>query len=377
MGNIKVKYNSVFAVLAFMTMLLMPSSAMASRNDVYNTLSDADGQLLAQVYDGEKSSFDEEYDHDAEKEWQETSPSGNSSGDDFSFSGESFGSKLKKSIPFISGAIGVLALIAGFFLIIALATKRKDRSSAPILLGCGCCTFIVIASVAVLIFALFFSSVGSDNRKFSYEPTRENVDEETGFQSTSESDREISVDENRDPNDPDYTPARYAIKAGTDGGNWNTLQSGETVYEYSISGEYARSVWVNDGGRLYYVDASGCKMRNNYAHDGFYAGDDGEWVKSKKPISDNTMLSDRPYSDGSVTWIFNMDVAQNGTISGMATQKYSFGSTNTYRVTSFGHSAYRLIYTKDESMQAHVVVLNGGRRIAISCTGSTEVYDLQ
>ena len=89
------------------------------------------------------------------------------------------------------------------------------------------------------------------------------------------------------------------------------------------------------------------------------------------------MFSERPYGDGSVTWVFNMDVAQNGTISGTATQKYSFGTVNTYRVTSFGHSAYRLIYTKDESMQAHVVVLNGGSRIAISCAGSTDTYDLQ
>lgn len=380
MGNIKVKYSSVFAVIALMVMLLMPSSVRAGRSDVFNALPDAGGQLLAQAYDNKKSSIDEEssYDYDAEKEWQESTPSGNSSGDDFSFSGESFGSKLKKSVPYISSAIGVLALIAGFFLIIALATRRKGSgSSAPILLGCGCCTFIVIASVAVLIFALLYNIGSSDDSKFRYDPTEETFDKEAVSQSTSEGGGETSVDEYRDPNDPDYTPARYAIKAGTDGGNWNTLQSGETVYEYSISGEYARSVWVNDGGKLYYVDASGCKMRNNYAHDGFYADNDGQWDKSKKPIIDNTMLSERPYSDGSVTWVFNMDVAQNGTISGIATQKYSFGTVNTYRVTSFGHSAYRLIYTKDESMQAHLVVLNGGRRIAISCTGTTEVYDLQ
>jgi hypothetical protein len=136
-------------------------------------------------------------------------------------------------------------------------------------------------------------------------------------------------------------------------------------------------VWVNDGGKLYYVDASGCKIRNNYAHDGFYAGADGLWDQSKRPISENTMPSERPYGDGSVTWTFDMDVAQNGTISGTATQKYSFGSVNTYRVTSFGHSAYRLFYTKDESMQAHVVVLNGGRTIAISASGTTDKYDLE
>lgn len=380
MKNLKGHHRLAFAVLMLAIMLFLPQYAVAERSAVSNALPENDSELLAQAYDGKKSSFDEEssYDYDAEKEWQETTPSGDSSGEEPGFSDESFGSKLKKSVPYISSAFGVLALIAGFFLIIALATRRKGSgSSAPILLGCGCCTFIVIASVAVLIFSLLYNIGSSDDRRFRYEPTEETFDKEAVPQSTSEGVGETSVDEYRDPNDPDYTPARYAIKAGTDGGNWNTLQSGETVYEYSISGECARSVWVNDGGKLYYVDASGCRMRNNYAHDGFYAGDDGEWDKSKKPIIDNTMLSERPYSDGTVTWVFNMDVAQNGTISGTATQKYSFGAVNTYRVTSFGHSAYRLFYTKDESMQAHVVVLNGGRRIAISCSGTTDVYDLQ
>jgi hypothetical protein len=144
------------------------------------------------------------------------------------------------------------------------------------------------------------------------------VESDAGGNSVKADGEEVGTADNRDPNDPDYTPARYAIKAGEDGGKWNTLQSGETVYEYTISGEYARSVWVNDGGKLYYVDASGCKIRNNYAHDGFYAGADGLWDQSKRPISENTMPSERPYGDGSVTWTFDMDVAQNGTISGTA-----------------------------------------------------------
>lgn len=380
MGNIKVKHSLAFAVMALMVLLLVPSSAMAGRSDANNAMSDASGQLLAQVYGNDKSSIDEEssYDYEAEKEWQESTPSGNASMDEPFSSDGSAGSMLKKAAPYICGIIGVLALIVGFILIIVLATRRKGSgSSAPILLGCGCCTFIVIAVVIVLFFMLLFSGDTPSDKKFKFEPTEEVVDEEIAYESTGESGGAVSVDEPRDPNDPDYTPARYAIKAGTDGGKWNTLQSGETVYEYTISGEFARSVWVNDGGKLYYVDASGCKMRNNYAHDGFYAGNDGQWDKSKKPISENTMIPERPFSDGSVTWTFDMDVAQNGTITGMAKQTYSFGTVNTYRVTSFGHSAYRLIYTKDESMQAHLVVLNGGKRIAISCTGSTDVYNQQ
>ena len=81
--------------------------------------------------------------------------------------------------------------------------------------------------------------------------------------------------------DPSYTPARYAITAGSDKGKWETLQSGEIVYIYP-SGTYAHSRWIKDGDKYYYVDVSGCRMKNNYAHDGFYAGIDGSWDKKVK-----------------------------------------------------------------------------------------------
>ena len=366
MKNLKGHHRLAFAVLMLAIMLFLPQYAVAERSAVSNALPENDSELLAQVFDGDNSSTsettsfnDEKTDYDWDSDDQSSSP-------------------LKTIMSVVCGILAFLAIVVGIILIIVLiARKSGSGSSAPLFLGCGCCTIVFFAAVVALLFLLLFNNSGSGDDEEWYKPTDEWVESGNRDNSNTSVDGEVATDEYRDPNDPDYTPARYAINAAEEGGKWNTLESGETVYEYTVSGEYARSVWVNDGGTLYYVDASGCRMRNNYAHDGFYAGNDGQWDKSKKPIIDNAMFSERPYGDGSVTWVFNMDVAQNGTISGTATQKYSFGTVNTYRVTSFGHSAYRLIYTKDESMQAHVVVLNGGSRIAISCAGSTDTYDLQ
>ena len=352
-----------FAALMLTIVLLLPQRIVAVGNGVYNT-SENGQELLAQVFndenDSEWSTGDAAYDGETVADEQDSRQS----------------SMLKTVLSVVCGVIIALTLVIGIILIIVMIAK-KGGSSTPMLLGCGCCTLVFFVAVAALVFLLIFYNRGSSDDEEWYKPTDEWVESDAGGNSVTADGEEVGTADNRDPNDPDYTPARYAIKAGEDGGRWNTLQSGETVYEYTISGEYARSVWVNDGGKLYYVDASGCKIRNNYAHDGFYAGADGLWDQSKRPISENTMPSERPYGDGSVTWTFDMDVAQNGTISGTATQKYSFGSVNTYRVTSFGHSAYRLFYTKDESMQAHVVVLNGGRTIAISASGTTDKYDLE
>lgn len=180
--------------------------------------------------------------------------------------------------------------------------------------------------------------------------------------------------------DPDYTPARYAINVGDHSGKWVTLESGETVYELP-SGEYARSQWVKDGDKLYYVDASGCKMLNNWAHDGFYAGADGSWDRTVRVINDNVLpLNGFAYCDnGGKTWTFHMTSLSDGTIEGRAHMAYprSIGYEADYTVKSFGSSAYRLNNVKDDFDCCHVVVLNGGRTLRVSSGGATEVFELQ
>ncbi len=177
--------------------------------------------------------------------------------------------------------------------------------------------------------------------------------------------------------DPDYTPARYAIKVGDHGGKWDVLQSGETVYVFP-SGEYARSQWVKDGDTFYYVDISGCRMLNNWAHDGFYAGNDGSWDKSVKCIDKNVLPQNgKAYKDNDgKTWTFLLATSVDGTIQGSARLAYPKGIDYQadYKVTSFGSSAYALHNVKDDFDCWHAVVLDGGSMLRISGAGVTEVY---
>ena len=177
--------------------------------------------------------------------------------------------------------------------------------------------------------------------------------------------------------DPDYTPERYAIKAGDHGGKWETLQSGETTYVFP-SGEYARSQWVKDGDRLYYVDVSGCRMLNNWAHDGFYAGADGAWDKSVHAIYNNVLPENgaKYVDDGGKSWTFQMQTDADGTIHGTARLTYpkDIDFQADYEVRSFGSSAYRLYNVKDEHDCWHVVVLDSGRTLRVSGAGVTERF---
>lgn len=177
--------------------------------------------------------------------------------------------------------------------------------------------------------------------------------------------------------DPSYTPARYAITAGSDKGKWETLQSGEIVYIYP-SGTYAHSRWIKDGDKYYYVDVSGCRMKNNYAHDGFYAGIDGSWDKKVKCIDKNVLPPNgKEYLDISAQkWVFQMQTHPDGTINGTARHTYGegVGVVEDCIVKSFGHSAYSIYNKKNEFVSYHMVVLDDGRTIRVSAVGETDVF---
>ena len=173
-----------------------------------------------------------------------------------------------------------------------------------------------------------------------------------------------------------YTPERYAMPYGKDGGKWDYLQSGEVAYVFP-SGVYARSTWVKDGDKLYYVDVSGCRMLNNWAYDGFYAGSDGTWDRTVRVIDRNVLPGDGVYSDASgKQWTFKMHTMEDGTIYGEAHLEYpkNLDFREDFNVHSFGNSAYWLAKRGDEFVTWHVVVLDDGLTIRVSGAGVTEEY---
>ena len=117
-------------------------------------------------------------------------------------------------------------------------------------------------------------------------------------------------------------------------------------------------------------------MKNNYAHDGFYAGKDGSWDNSVSCIDVNK-LPGKEYTDRDTQrWTFNVKAQSDGTISGTAQHIYrgDINLTENYVVKSFGHSAYSLVKKDDDFVRCHVVVLDNGHTILVSSAGSTEKF---
>lgn len=165
------------------------------------------------------------------------------------------------------------------------------------------------------------------------------------------------------------------IVAGDGGGKWEDLQSGETVYEFP-DGSYSRSQWVLDGGVLYYVDASGCRMENNYSHDGYYVGADGALDPEVRRIDLNLLpVSGETYRDDfGKTWKFRIQEDGGGTAHMAYPKEFSYEAD--YKVQPMGHSSYKLLNVKDEYDCWHAVVLEGGDILKLSAAGVTETYFL-
>ena len=176
------------------------------------------------------------------------------------------------------------------------------------------------------------------------------------------------------------TPDRTAIEAGSDGGRWEHMESGEIAYIYD--GErHGSNMWVKDGGKFFYVDASGCRMLNNYSHDGFYAGSDGSWVKSKDRLTDDLVPhnSVKYTDDGMLDIVFSLSNDASGKPKGTATYTYSNGDDNisfVFDVKCLGHSTYQLSMQGSENTEANMTVVDNGKTVMISSAGQTEVYKI-
>ena len=192
------------------------------------------------------------------------------------------------------------------------------------------------------------------------------------------SDESSAVENSSDKTGGD-TPDLTAIVAGSDGGKWQTMESGETAYVYG-GDKHASSVWIKDGSKVYYVDPLGCRMPNNYAHDGYYAGVDGSWDRSKGRITDNRFPHNSvKYTDETSNYvvfsIFNND---QGVPTGTA--KFYTSDSNegdVFNVKYLGHSTFLLTYINDVYNRIHMAVVDGSQTIIMSCAGETHVLHVK
>ncbi len=166
-----------------------------------------------------------------------------------------------------------------------------------------------------------------------------------------------------------YTPASYAVT----GGSWDTLESGERIY-YKKDGSEARNEWVEDGGKYYFIDHSGCLMKDSWSSDGFRVGRDGAWIESVPMRTDDpepmtgVRYGEDPY------WTF--EIPGSGGY-GTAVKTYSFGSVETYTMTPIGHGGYLLEYEESPDIRLQMSVSEDRENIIVCGAGLTDAYAVQ
>ena len=173
--------------------------------------------------------------------------------------------------------------------------------------------------------------------------------------------------------DSEYNPATYAIKGGT----WDILESGEKIYTMA-DGNESKNVWVeDDDGMYYYVDFTGCLMKNNYTADGFWVGEKGYWDRSKKQRKDDVEpLSGKPYGEGTVMTIDIINYADVSSYA-KATLTYSFGAKEEYNVMPLGNSTY-LLERKDDFYSGLLMSVSGDQKtLIVSGLGCTDTYTME
>jgi predicted nucleic acid-binding Zn ribbon protein len=170
-----------------------------------------------------------------------------------------------------------------------------------------------------------------------------------------------------------------------EGGTREKLPSGEIICTLN-DGSEARNIWVkNDDGKLYYFGYDGCMVRNNYAPDGFFAGDDGALDDSVsringsqgKPLLDKNFVS-KTSSDPVVLF----EKSPDSTYKYLFIRRYSFGYDETFGVMEDPDSSHSYLLdlekngnqSFDECKGALLTILDDGETLIVSDCGITETY---
>ena len=151
------------------------------------------------------------------------------------------------------------------------------------------------------------------------------------------------------------------------------------IYNKAGSGIMARSAWIKDRGKYYYVDESGCLAHFTYAHDGYCVAKDGTWDKSEPRLTTNVQpftnrISREAGDPEGPSMLFN--IPENG--KGAALRFFPGAEyTELFSTDGFGWSTYALWNPEDPESRASLAVSPDRKVVLLSQAGTTEKYILE
>lgn len=159
---------------------------------------------------------------------------------------------------------------------------------------------------------------------------------------------------------------------------WTRMESGEIRYRDS-EGSYVSNVWIEDGGKEYYVDYSGCLMRNNYSADGYWVQSDGSKDTSKPQINEEDIYAplDNVIYGGDPKWSFVYEKLEDGSYLVKVTETYNTGDTDTYEMTHLYSHCFLLTNTENPDVMLQLSVAESRSTLTISGYGETKEFTIE
>ncbi len=180
---------------------------------------------------------------------------------------------------------------------------------------------------------------------------------------------QVSLDTEKDADD--YDPRKEAIS----GGSFETLQSGEVIYT-TKNGDQAANVWVEDGGKYYYIDYTGCLMHGNYSAEGFWVQSDGSLDESAARLREVAAPRDSNDYGTDPSWHFTYVKNADDSWDVTAKRTYSFGHSEEFKMEAVGRCNF-ILRDKEGTIVAQFTVVDDHKRIFVTEAGNTSIFDLQ
>ena len=168
-------------------------------------------------------------------------------------------------------------------------------------------------------------------------------------------------------------------------GSREKLPSGEVVATLA-DGTEARNIWAEDEeGKLSYFGYDGCLVKNNYAPDGFFAGEDGTLDESVSRMtgSQGEFLLDTEFvTDTAIDPVILVQKDPDNVYECLFIKRFSFGFDEVFGVIADPDSNHAYVLKPYPDQKADfkstkgplLTILDDGKTMIVSDAGVTETY---